>query len=73
MLVWKMISMNYDGHETTHGTKEEIIEDESDSKEDGEPNQQQKGNYFRKQLACKQLVNSIDISLDKRKLRVNYM
>ena len=34
-------------------------------KED-EPNQQQKGNYFRKQLTRKRLANIIEISLDEK-------
>ena len=34
-------------------------------KED-EPNQQQKGNYFRKQLTRKRVANIIEISLDEK-------
>ena len=37
-------------HEIADHTKEDIIEDERDIEEEGAPNQQQKGNYFRKQL-----------------------
>ena len=42
-----------DRHEIPDCTKENIVEDEKNSKEEGEPYQQLKGNYFRKQLACK--------------------
>ena len=44
---------NDDGHEIVDNTEEDIIKDERDSDEEGEPNQQQKCNYFRKQLTCK--------------------
>ena len=39
-----------DRHEIPDCTKENIAEDEKNSKEEGEPYQQLKGNYFRKQL-----------------------
>lgn len=68
MIVWMIISVDEDeGHEVGDRTKEDIIEDEWDSEEEGGPNQRLKGNYFRKQLICERLVNRIDNSLHEKK------
>lgn len=58
-----------DGHEVAGRTKEGIVEDKRNNKEEDEPNQQQKGNYSRKILTYKRLVKSIGTSLEGKTLR----